>query len=138
MQFDKIKSDEISQSLLGMSFELGGRGPKTIDCYGVLKYFFSEFGLKLPDYSYVDDWGENSDVYLQNYAECFRKLDKDETLEIGDVILFNSKENPGHAGVYLGESRFVHAYRKAGTKIDSLVNPVWKGKIYGYFRIKEV
>lgn len=135
--FAKQKSDEISQSLLGMKFELGGRGPEKIDCYGVLKYFYNEFDLKLPDYSYVDDWSGKTDLYLQEYASFFRKLGKDEELEIGDMLLFNSKENPGHAGVYLGESKFIHAYDKAGTKIDSLTNPVWKGKIFGYFRINE-
>jgi cell wall-associated NlpC family hydrolase len=102
-----------------------------------LIYFFKEFDLKLPDYSYIDTWGENSNLYLQEYANFFRKLDKDEKLEIGDVILFNGKENPSHTGVYLGDSKFVHAYQKAGTRIDSLVNPIWKGKVYGKFRVKE-
>ena len=136
--FNKIKSDEISQSLLGMQFKIGGRGDDgTIDCYGVLKYYFYKFNLQLPDYSYVEDWSGKTELYLQEYAKFFRKLDKDEGLEIGDMILFTSKENPGHAGVYIGESRFVHAYDKAGTKIDSLTNPAWKQKVFGYFRVRE-
>jgi len=137
MFFEKTRSDKIAQDLLGMSFEIGERGPKKIDCYGVLIHYFNEFDLKLPDYSYVDDWNGKTELYLQEYASFFRKLDKDEELEIGDMILFNSKENPSHAGIYLGESKFVHAYQKIGTKIDSLVNPVWKGKVFGYYRIKE-
>lgn len=137
MQFQKAKSEKIAQDLLGMTFEMGGRGPEKIDCYGVLKFYFDAFGLNLPDYSYVDDWSENSNVYLRNYAECFRKLEPDETLEIGDVILFYSKEIANHAGIYLGESKFINSYEKAGTKIDSLTNPVWKKKVYGYFRIKD-
>jgi cell wall-associated NlpC family hydrolase len=147
MLFNKKKSDEISQALLGMSFEIGGRGPEKIDCYGVLKYFYNGFGLKLPDYSYVDDWSGKTELYLQEYAKFFRKLDKDEELEIGDMILFSEEENTSHAGIYLkeentshagiylGESRFIHAYDKAGTRIDSLTNPAWKKKIYGFFRI---
>lgn len=138
MSFDKQKSYEISQSLLGMKFEIGGRGPEKIDCYGVLKYYFDKFGLNLPDYSYVDNWCGKTELYLQEYANFFKKLGKDEKLEIGDMILFNSKENPSHSGIYLGEGKFVHAYEKAGTRIDSLTNPVWKGKIWGYFRVKEI
>jgi cell wall-associated NlpC family hydrolase len=134
--FDKIKSEQIAQDLLGMQFEIGGRGPKTIDCYGVLKFYFGEFGFSLPDYSYVEDWSGQTELYLKEYAKFFRKLNKDEELEIGDVILFNSKENPSHAGVYVGESKFIHAYEKAGTKIDSLTNPVWKKTIYSFFRVK--
>ena len=120
-----------------MQFEIGGRGPKVIDCYGVLKFYFGELGLNLPDYSYVEDWEGKTELYLMEYAKFFRKLSPDEELEIGDVILFNSKENPSHTGIYLGEGRFIHAYEKAGTRIDSLTNRAWKGKIYGYFRNKE-
>lgn len=138
MLFDRAKSELISQSLLGLKFKIGGRGNDgTVDCYGVLLHYFKEFGLNLPDYAYLDDWSGETELYLQEYASFFRKLDKDEKLEIGDMILFNSKENPSHAGVYLGESRFISSYEKVGTKIDSLTNPVWKGKVYGYFRIKD-
>lgn len=138
MRFDKTKSDKIGQDLLGMKFEIGGRGPEKIDCYGVLVHYYKEFDLKLPDYSYTDDWSGQTELYLQEYAHFFRKLDKDEKLEIGDMILFNSKEYPSHSGIYLGESTFIHARDKVGTKIDSLTNPVWRGKVYNYFRIKEV
>jgi cell wall-associated NlpC family hydrolase len=138
MLFEKAKSDKIAQDLLGLSFKIGGRGDDgTVDCYGVLCYYFKEFNLKLPDYSYVDDWSGKTELYLQEYTNFFRKLDKDEELEIGDVLLFNSKENPSHTGVYLGESKFIHAYKKAGTRIDSLTTPIWKKKIYGRFRVKD-
>ena len=138
--FDKARSDEISQSLLGMQFRIGGRGDDgTIDCYGVLKIYFKEFDLKLPDYSYVEDWCGQTELYLQEYSKFFRKLDKDkdEELEIGDMILFSREENTSHAGIYLGESKFIHSYQKAGTRIDSLTNPVWKAKIFGFFRVRE-
>jgi len=137
--FDKTKSDQIAQDLLGMSFEIGGRGPEKIDCYGVLVHYFKEFDLMLPDYSYVEDWCGQTELYLQEYSKFFRKLDKDkdEELEIGDMILFNSKENPSHAGVYLGEMRFIHAYDKAGTRIDSLTNKLWKNKVFGFFRVND-
>jgi cell wall-associated NlpC family hydrolase len=137
MDFSKTKSDKIAQDLLGMQFEIGGRGPEKIDCYGVLIYFFKAFGIKLPDYSYVDDWSGKTELYLQEYAKFFRKLGSDEELEIGDMILFNSKEHPSHSGVYLGEGRFLHSYQKAGTKIDSLTVPYWKNKVYMNFRIKD-
>ena len=135
--FDKTKSDQIAQDLLGMSFEMCGRGPDKIDCYGVLILYFKGFDINLPDYSYTEDWEANSEIYLREYSRCFRKLSKDEELEIGDVILFHWKEYPTHAGVYLGESRFIHSYDKAGTRIDSLTNPQWKQKVDNYFRIKE-
>jgi hypothetical protein len=134
--FQKQKSDKIAQDLLGMEFETGGREPKKIDCYGVLVHYFKEFEISIPDYSNIKDWGDRGEDYLKEYSECFRKLSRDEKLEIGDVILFNSKESLSHAGVYLGKNEFVHSYSKIGTKIDSLINPIWKEKVYSFFRIQ--
>lgn len=137
MLFDQKKSDEISQKLLGMTFKMGGRGPEEIDCYGVLIQYFKSFGIDLPDYSYVDDWDEKEDIYLQHYSSLFRKLSDGETPGTGDVVLFkNIPESANHAGVYLGDDRFVHSYRKIGVKIDRLSNRAWAKKIYGVFRLK--
>lgn len=134
MLFEKSKSEKIAQDLLGMQFEIGGRGPDKIDCYGVLVRYYKKFDLDLPDYSYAEDWSGNTDLYLKEYSQFARKLDPTEELEVGDMIMFTSKEDPNHAGIYLGEGRFIHAYEKAGTRIDSLTNKVWKKKIYGRFR----
>lgn len=138
MLFDERKSEKIAQDLLGMEFEMGGRGEnKKIDCYGVLIYYFSKFGIKLPDYSYLDDWDDKEEYYLKEYSSMFRKLEDHEEPQCGDVILFkNMVESANHAGVYLGNNKFIHAYQKIGTKIDSLTHPVWKKKIYGFFRLK--
>lgn len=140
--FDKKKSSEIAQQLLGMTFEIGGRGPKKVDCYGILCLFYREFGIEMPDFTKLDDWeadGHNSSFYLSQYASLARKLSKNEKPECGDFILFrNVKDSPNHAGVYLGDNRFVHSYKKIGVKIDSLTNSVWKSKIYGFFRIRSL
>ena len=135
-RFDKVKSDKIAQDLLEMSFEVGGRGPEKIDCYGVLVHYYEQFGLKMPDYSSEENWENRGEVYLREYATMARKLDPDEKPEVGDFILFKEVEGePNHAGVYLGDSRFVHSYQKIGVKIDSLVQ-FWGKKVYGYFRMK--
>ena len=155
MIFDQKKCESIAQDLLGMKFKMGGRGPEEIDCYGVLVYFFREFGVDLPDYSYLDDWNPKEEYYLKEYASFFRRLDPQEVgaprgvgeaatpqgntplLIPGDMILFQNVEGASnHAGVYIGDGKFIHAYRKIGTKIDRLVSPIWKKKIYGYLRLK--
>ena len=139
MKFDDKKSEKIAQHLLRMQFEMGGRGEdRKIDCYGVLKYFYAQFDIHLPDYSYRDDWNEKEELYLREYASFFRKLGADEPPEIGDMILFiNTAEAANHAALYLGKGRFIHAYRNIGTKIDLLTHKFWKQKIHGFFRIKD-
>ena len=140
-KFDKAKSLDIADSILGMEFKRGARGPEAIDCYGVVKYYYAQFGFTLPDYSYVENWDDKEEIYLAEYARFFRKLGPGETPEVGDMVLFvNTKEVANHAGIYLGDNNFVHAYEQIGTKIDSFIKrfPVnWKQKIYGYFRIRE-
>ena len=140
MIFDKKKSNEIAQRLLGMTFELGGRGPNKIDCYGILCLFYAEFGIEMPDFTKLDDWeadGHNSSFYLDQYTSLARKLSEDESPERGDFILFKNIEgSPNHAGVYLGDNRFIHSYQKVGVKIDSLTQRPWKEKVSGYFRIR--
>jgi len=117
---------------------VGPPARREIDCYGLLCLYYEQFGIRLPDYSYLDDWDEKEEHYLKEYSSFFRKLDPNEIPETGDMILFlNVPGAANHAGLYLGESRFVHANRKIGVKIDSLTNPVWKKKVYGFFRIKD-
>jgi len=139
--FDKKRSDEISQLLLEMSFEKGGRGKDNkVDCYGILMCYYEKFDLKLPDYSSEDNWENRGEVYLREYGNIARKLKPEEKPEIGDCILFNDIEGEGsHAGVYLGESKFIHVYRKIGVKIDSLINNdhFFGKKVFGFFRVKQ-
>jgi len=138
MKFDKAKSDQVADKLLGMKFKMGGRGPEFIDCYGILTSYYSAFGITMPDFCGYDDWNGKEEYYLKSYSSTARKLDPDEKPEIGDFILFKNVEGANnHAGVYLGGYDFIHSYEKTGVRIDSLTNKVWKKKVYGYFRIKD-
>jgi cell wall-associated NlpC family hydrolase len=138
MSFDPAKCEAIAQELLGMKFKFGARGENgEIDCYGVLKLFYARFGIEIPDYSYVEDWDDKEEHYLKEYASLFRRVLADGKPEAGDMILFHGEsEAVNHAGIYLGEGRFIHAQRKIGTKIDEIWHPYWKKKLYGFFRIK--
>lgn len=142
LEFDRHKSDKIAQDLLGMEFALGGRGKdKKIDCYGVLSHYYREFGLSLPDYNSSEDWGENEDTILSEYANFFTrlKLNSTDELRVGDMILFigHGATSMGHLGVYLGDGKFIHSYKKIGVKIDSLTNKIWKENAIKFFRVKD-
>lgn len=139
-RFDKIKSDKVGQDLLTYHFEKAGRGPDKLDCLGVIILYFKEFGIEIPDYSGIKDWGEYDEEYVRAIPKLLRKLEPDEKPEIGDVIVFNKTQdltgNLNHAGIYLGEGSFIHAGPKFGIKISQLYEPTWKSRVYGYFRWK--
>ena len=140
MQFEKAKSEKIAQDLLTYSFEKAGRGPDKIDCLGVIILYFKEFGIQIPDYSNIQDWSEYDEEYVRAIPKLLRKLEIDEKLEIGDIIVFTkTKEltgNLNHAGIYLGEGSFIHAGPKFGIKISKLHEPAWKSRVYGNFRLR--
>jgi cell wall-associated NlpC family hydrolase len=50
-------------------------------------------------------------------------------LQTGDLVFFATSggSNVSHAGIYVGEGRFVHAPATGGTvKLDSLDKPYWQ------------
>jgi cell wall-associated NlpC family hydrolase len=141
MSFNKQKSDQIAQDLLKYKFEKAGRGPDKLDCLGVIIFYFKEFGIEIPDYSAIKDWGEYDEEYVKAIPKILRKLEPDEKLERGDVIVFrNTQEltgNLNHAGIFLGKSEFIHAGVKIGITINKIYQKPWKDRIYGYFRVRE-
>ena len=108
---------------------------------GVIIFYFKEFGIEIPDYSHIKDWGEYDEEYLKALPKLLRKLEPNEKLEIGDIVVFRSipdeTGNINHAGVYLGESSFIHGGEKAGIKISRLYEETRKSRVYGNFRLRE-
>jgi cell wall-associated NlpC family hydrolase len=141
MRFDKQKSDVLAQSFLEMKFEKKGRTPEGIDCLGIIILYYRAFGIEIPDYSTIEDWGDYDEEYVKAIPKLVRKLEKDEKPQIGDIIVFiKAKELTGalnHAGIFLGDSNFIHGCLKTGIRIDHLWDQDWKPRIYGFFRLRE-
>ena len=55
-------------------------------------------------------------------------------LRTGDLVLFGSAV-PTHAGIYVGNNRFVHAPSTGGTvRLDSLDGPYWSRQVATFRR----
>lgn len=85
------------------------------DCYAIVRdYYWLERGIDLPDFERRDEWWDDghSSLYLENYrAAGFEDVGHDAPLEVGDVLLMQIRSRngvPNHAGVYLGDSQFIH------------------------------
>lgn len=141
MKFDKTKSDQIAQSLLEFPFKKKGRDPEGIDCLGIIILYFKAFDVEIPDYSGIEDWGEYDEEYVKAIPKLVRKLEPEEKPQVGDIVVFSKAQeltgSLNHAGIFLGDSNFLHACLRLNVRIDHLWDPSWKPKIYGYFRIKE-
>lgn len=91
---------------VGRIFEHG----KT-DCYSIIRDWYQQkYGAVLPDFSRSDEWWEKSEnLYLDNFGIAGFYEVKDQTLQIGDVLLMRILSPvPNHGAVYVGDNTILH------------------------------
>ena len=99
--------------LVGTPYRYGGNTPDSgFDCSGLIGYVYrSRAGLVPPrTVAQLDGFGQPVDA---------------DALRTGDLVLFGSGR-PNHAGIYVGDGRFVHAPSTGGTvRLDRLTSGYW-------------
>ncbi len=112
-------------SLIGVAYRRGGSDPQVgLDCSGLVRFVFADAAdIMLPrrarDISRVGDRIALAD------------------LQPGDLVFFNTLRRAfSHVGIYLGNSRFLHA-PSAGeeVRIDDLRWRYWRSRFSGARRI---
>jgi cell wall-associated NlpC family hydrolase len=104
--------------LVGTPYRWGGNTPDSgFDCSGLIGYVYRDAaGITLPR--------STRDMIVIRAPDV--KLDQ---LQSGDLVFFATSggSQVSHAGIYVGEGRFVHAPASGGTvKLDSLNKPYWQ------------
>jgi len=104
--------------LVGTPYRWGGNTPDSgFDCSGLIGYVYRDVtGISLPRTT-----REMIGMQAANVGK--------EGLQTGDLIFFatNGGSQVSHAGIYVGEGRFVHAPATGGTvKLDSLSKAYWQ------------
>lgn len=112
-------------SYLGVPYRFGGASPRTgFDCSGLVNHVFRQaFGLSLP---------RTAREIARNGAAVARG-----ELLPGDLVFFNTRGFlNSHVGIYLGDSKFVHAPNARGrVRIDDLDNTYYRTRFNGARRI---
>lgn len=117
MSRDQAIAEITSRSvlLLGTPYRLGGSRPSEgLDCSGLIAHVVEEaFRLRFP---------RTTEEQALVGSPVPRR-----SLAPGDLVFFNTSGRPNsHVGVYLGESRFVHAPTARGVvRIESLEQGYW-------------
>jgi cell wall-associated NlpC family hydrolase len=99
--------------LVGTPYRYGGNTPESgFDCSGLIGYVYkSRAGVAPP----------RTVAQLSGFGRSVGSGD----LRTGDLVIFGSGK-PFHAGIYVGEGRFVHAPSTGGTvRLDRLDNVYW-------------
>ena len=104
--------------LVGTPYRWGGNTPDSgFDCSGLIGFVYRDAaGIALPR--------STRDMIVMRAPSVGR-----EQLQSGDLVFFatGGGSQVSHAGIYVGEGRFVHAPATGGTvKLDSLDKPYWQ------------
>src|SRR5471032_1352063 len=113
--------------LVGTPYRWGGNTPDSgFDCSGLIAYVYRDMaGINLPR--------STREMIVMRAPSVPQNA-----LQTGDLIFFatNGGSQVSHAGIYVGEGRFVHAPATGGTvKLDSLSKAYWQ---HAYLNAKRV
>ncbi len=112
-------------SFIGVRYKWGGNSPDTgFDCSGLIRYVYSQItGQALP---------RNAN----DLSQVGETVDRTE-LQPGDLVFFNTLRKPfSHVGIYLGESRFLHAPSRGGSvEIVDMSQRYWQSRYNGARRL---
>jgi cell wall-associated NlpC family hydrolase len=109
--------------LVGTPYRWGGNTPESgFDCSGLIAHVYQKNArLQSPrTVAELKSWGTPL-----NASE----------LRTGDLVVFIKAEQATHAGIYVGEGRFVHAPSTGGrVRLDRLNTPYWSSQQIAYSR----
>ncbi|MBG6702454.1 C40 family peptidase [Pseudomonas aeruginosa] len=118
--FSPVADDVLFRALglVGTPYRWGGNTPDSgFDCSGLINFVYRDMtGIKLPRSTREMISMRAPSVPVQ-------------ALQTGDLVFFATSggRTVSHAGIYVGEGRFVHAPRTGGTvRLDSLQNSYWQ------------
>ncbi len=114
---------ETMTSWLGVPYKYGGDNKAGCDCSGLVKSIFKEV--------YNKDLFRSAMDQMKNVRVITRS-----ELAIGDLVFFKIKgNNVSHVGIYIGESKFMHASSKRGVVVNSLDEEYYKKYFFAGGRV---
>ncbi len=109
--------------LVGTPYRYGGNTPASgFDCSGLIGYVYKQRASVVAPRSTAGliDWGTSIPA---------------PSLRTGDLVVFAQNGRATHAGIYVGEGRFVHAPSTGGTvRLDNLKSTYWAKQQVSYRR----
>lgn len=125
-RISQAQADEITiyaVGLVGTPYRYGGNTPDSgFDCSGLIGHVYqSRAGVAPPrTVSRLQSWGQ--------------PISGDD-IRSGDLVVFAQSNVATHAGIYVGEGRFVHAPSTGGeVRLDRLNSKYWSSRLLSFRR----
>jgi cell wall-associated NlpC family hydrolase len=121
--YDDSKGSSIvdyAESFLGVGYVYGGSSSSGFDCSGFTMYVMKHFGYSLPHTA-------------SGQTGCGTSVAKSD-LQPGDLVFFKDPSLSGkyasHAGIYVGNNKFIHASSAGGSVRYSSLSETYYAKYY--------
>jgi len=110
-----------AKKYIGVPYVWGGSTPSGFDCSGYLNYVYAQVGVSIP----------------RTVATIWNAATPVSSPQKGDIVFFTTYA-PGasHAGIYLGDNKFIHAGSSTGVTISDMNNSYWKPRYIGAKSVK--
>ena len=118
---------------IGIPYKDRGRDRDGLDCWGLVKLFYSDvMGIDVPGYLEYDSAEDNAAVadVIDRRVSDWKQI---EAPEPGCVLLFRVKGLPIHCGIYLGRDDFLHAFKGTQVCIERLNSISWSKRLLGAY-----
>jgi len=104
-----------AKKYIGVPYVWGGSTPNGFDCSGYLNYVYNKIGTSIPR-TVATIWNATTIV---------------SSPKAGDIVFFETTSGPSHAGIYIGDNKFIHAGTSTGVTITDMNNSYWKPRYLG-------